>query len=133
VSLTFHSVLNKLYTEPSIGASSQMSVHLAIRFQKRRFFKNQPTRNNICLWCPCLLSDRDGLCNLYRRPSIDYSYQVSVDLAQRFQSGHVCYRIWTKLAIFTDDLPWLLPTKCPTRRPTRTHYPDSEPTNALSP
>jgi hypothetical protein len=27
--------------------------------------------------------------------------------------GHVCYRIWTKLAIFTDDLPWLLPTKCP--------------------
>jgi hypothetical protein len=20
--------------------------------------------------------------------------------------GHVCYRIWTKLAIFIDDLPW---------------------------
>jgi hypothetical protein len=38
VSLTFHSVLNKLYTEPSIGASYQISIHLAIRFQRRRFF-----------------------------------------------------------------------------------------------
>ena len=38
VSLTLHSVLSKLYTEPSIGASYQISVHLAIRFQRRRFF-----------------------------------------------------------------------------------------------
>jgi hypothetical protein len=36
-----HFVLRKLYTEPSIGASYQIAVHLAKRFQRRRFFRNQ--------------------------------------------------------------------------------------------
>jgi hypothetical protein len=31
---------------------------------------------------PCLLMDRDEMSNLYRGPSIDASYQVSVHLAQ---------------------------------------------------
>ena len=31
------------------------------------------------------VTDRDGMCNLYRGPSIDASYQVSDHLAKRFQ------------------------------------------------
>jgi hypothetical protein len=32
-----------------------------------------------------LLTDRDEISNLYRGPSIDASYQVSVQLAKKFQ------------------------------------------------
>jgi hypothetical protein len=32
-----------------------------------------------------LLTDRDDISNLYRGPSIDASYQVSVQLAKQFQ------------------------------------------------
>jgi hypothetical protein len=65
--------------------------------------------------------DRDEMSTLYRGPSIDASYQVSVHLAQWFQrrrflkigqsetriacDGHVCQWIGTKLAIFIEDLP----------------------------
>jgi hypothetical protein len=68
--------------------------------------KNQPIRNKNRLWWPCLLTDRDGMGNLYRGPSIDASYQASDHLAKRFQrrrlleinqsetkivcGGHVC-------------------------------------------
>jgi hypothetical protein len=69
-------------------------------------FKNQPIRNKSRLWRSCLLTDRDKMSILYRGPSIDASYQVSVHLAKRFQmrrfkkigqsekriacGGHVC-------------------------------------------
>jgi hypothetical protein len=135
--------ISNRYREPSIDASYQVSVHLAKRFQRRRFIykstnqkqelsvvamfvngsgrngqsyqrtfhrcflpsfgsfgqtvsedknlKNQPIRNKSCLWRPCLLTDLDGMSNLYRGPSIDASYQVSYHLAKRFQKKR-CFR-----------------------------------------
>jgi hypothetical protein len=77
--------MSNLYGELSIDASYQVSVHLDKRFQRRRFFRNQPIRNKNCLWWPCLLMDRDEMSNRNRGFSIDASYQVSVHLANRFQ------------------------------------------------
>jgi hypothetical protein len=46
---------------------------------------NQSIKNKNCLWWPCLLTDWDEMSNLYRGPSIDASYQVSIHLAKQFQ------------------------------------------------
>ena len=87
VSLTFHSALRKLNTQPSthVDVSYQVLVHLARQFQ-RRFFRYRPIRNKNCLWWPCLLTDRDEMSNLHRGHSIDASFHVSVNLAKRFQT-----------------------------------------------
>ena len=77
--------MNNLYRGPSKDASYQVSIHLAKRFQRRRFFRNQPIRNKNCLWWPCLLTDRDEMSNLYRGSAIDASYQISSHLAKRLQ------------------------------------------------
>ena len=63
---------------PSFGPFGQ-----AVSEQK--IFRNRPIRNKNCLWRPCLLMDRHKMSNLYREPSIDASYQVTVPLAKRFQ------------------------------------------------
>ena len=52
--------------------------------QKNRFFFYKAYNHKHELpGRPCLLMDRDEMSNLYRGPSIDASYQVSVHLAQR--------------------------------------------------
>ena len=51
--------MNSLYRGPPVDASYQVSVHLAKRFQRRRFFRNHPIRNKNCLWWPYLLTGRN--------------------------------------------------------------------------
>ena len=110
--LTNRDEMSNLYRGPSIHAFYQISVHSGKRVQRRTFFRNQPIRKRNGLWWPCLLTDRDEMSNLYRGPSIDASYQVSIQLAKRFQrrtflkisqsetriacGGHVCQWIGTK-------------------------------------
>jgi hypothetical protein len=94
--LTDQDEMSNIYRGPSTHASYQISVHLAKRFQRRRFFRNQPIRNKNCLWWPCLLMDRDEMSNIYRGPSIDASYQVSNHLAEGFQRRIKCEKL-------TDD------------------------------
>jgi hypothetical protein len=56
------------------------------------------------LWRPCLSTDRDEMSNLYRRPSIVASYQVSVFIVSSFSeimcTDFVClytYEFWPTL------------------------------------
>jgi hypothetical protein len=63
---------------PSFGSFGQA-------VSEEKIFKNRPIRNKNCLWQPCLLTNRDEMSNLHRGPSIDASYQVSVQLGKQFQ------------------------------------------------
>jgi hypothetical protein len=76
VSLTFHSALTKLNTEPSIhvDASYHDLVHLAKQFQRRRFFRYRPIRNQNCMWWPYLLTNWNEISHLHGGHSIDDSY-----------------------------------------------------------
>jgi hypothetical protein len=46
-------------------------------FGGKDFLEIEPIRNKNCLWRPCLITDKNEMSNLYRRPSIDISYYVS--------------------------------------------------------
>jgi len=89
--------MSNLYRGPSIDAFYQISVHLGKRFQRRRFFRNQPIRNKNGLLRPCLLTDRDEMSILYKGPSIVASYKVSIHFDKRFQRRRL------KCEKLTDD------------------------------
>jgi hypothetical protein len=56
---------------------------------EEKILKNRPIRNNNCLWHPCLLTDQDEMSPVYRGPSIEASYQVSIHLGKGFQRGRL--------------------------------------------
>ena len=61
-----------------------MELFRPYRFREEDFYKSTNQKQE-CLWQPCLLTDRDEISNLYRGPSINASYQVSVHFAEGFQ------------------------------------------------
>ena len=67
---------------PSFGSFGQAVL-------EEKIFKNRPIRNKNFLWQPCLLMDREKISILYRGPSIDASYLVSVHLAEGFQRRRI--------------------------------------------
>ena len=78
---------------PSFGSFGKVVL-------EKKIFKNRPIRKNNCLWQPCLVMDHSKMCTHQRGPSIDDSSQVSVQLAEGFQSrGLKC----EKLRQMTDD------------------------------
>ena len=77
--------MSNLYRGHSKDASYQVLIHLARRFHRRRFLRNQPIIKKNGLWWPCLFTNRDEMSNLYRGPAIDASYQVLLHLAEGFQ------------------------------------------------
>ena len=88
---TFHR-----YFLPSFGSFGQT-------VSEEKNFKNQPIRNKNCLWRPCLLMDRDEMSNLYRGPSIDAPYQVSLHLAEGVSKEKI--KMW-KVNGQTTDAKW---------------------------
>jgi hypothetical protein len=57
--------------------------------------------------------DRDKMSNLYREPSIDASYQVSVHLAAHFLLVHL--QTWPPQTILVSD--WLISKKSSPLKP----------------
>ena len=68
----------------SIDASYQVLVHLANQFQRRRFLEMDQLETRIA-YGGRLLTHRNEMSNIHRRPSINASYPTLVRLALWFQ------------------------------------------------
>ena len=58
---------------------------------EKKIFLYQPIRIKNHPWRPCLLTDHDEMRKLYKRPYIDASCQILVQLAKRFQRRRFFY------------------------------------------
>jgi hypothetical protein len=76
--------MSTLYRAPSIDASYQVSVHLDKRFQMRFFFKSANQKKELPV-AAMLVNGSEQMSNLYRGPSIDASYQISIHLRKGFR------------------------------------------------
>jgi hypothetical protein len=95
--LTFHSALRKLNTEPSIGASHQVLVHLAKQLQ-RRFLKIEPSETRMA--CGSHVS----LGSILGRSSMKIGNLVPIHLQR-----------WPPQAILVSD--WLISKKSSSLKP----------------
>ena len=76
-------------------------INLNSLSQRRKFLEIDQSEKKNGLWRPCLVTNRDEMSNLYRGPSKDASYQISVHLAKRFQRR----RIFQKSTNQKQELP----------------------------
>ena len=67
-----------------MDAAYQVSIHLAKRFQRRSLKKSVNQKQELPV-VAMFVNGLDEMSNLYRGPSMDASYQVSVHLAKVFQ------------------------------------------------
>jgi hypothetical protein len=77
--------MSNLYRGPSIDALYQVSVHLAMWFQRRRFLEIDQSETRIACGGHVFKWNWNEMRTIYRGPSIDASYKVSVYLAMWFQ------------------------------------------------
>ena len=76
--------MSNLNRGPSIDASNQVSVHLAIGFRGEDLFKSANQKQELPV-AAMFVNGSGRNEQFYRGPSIDASYQISVHLGKRFQ------------------------------------------------
>ena len=103
--------MSNLYRGSSIDASYEVLVHLAKRFRRKRFFRNQPIGNKNCLWRPFLLTDWDKMSNLYKKtfyrcflPSFgSFGHAVSEEKIFRNRPIRKKNRLWRPCLLMDRD------------------------------
>jgi hypothetical protein len=76
--------MSNVFRGPSKDASYQVSIYLAKWFQRRRFLEVNQSETRIACGGN-VFTNLDEMSNLYRGPSNDASYQVSIHFSKRFR------------------------------------------------